>query len=146
MIHIYSKGLVIWHLFNLGLKICLNINAKEERNDMIIIFCDVDSSKISMGKDLSFLQTHKGQNTKHQMDFLWQVDCVLPWGGAGFSADPWMSDTARLWQPSLVLGEGSAACPCLRHTELPPGRYAVWAEPRCRPGTRMWTPLRPPAG
>lgn len=80
------------------------------------------------------------------MDFRWLIDYVVPWGGSCFSANPWMSGAACLWQPSLVPGEGSAACPCLPHTELKPGCFAGRAKPRCRPGTRMWTPLRPPAG
>lgn len=57
-----------------------------------------------------------------------------------------MCGRACLWQPSRVLADEAAACPCLPHTELPPGHYAGWVEPRCRPRPRMWTPLRPPAG
>lgn len=74
------------------------------------------------------------------------VERVVPRGGAGLSADPSMSGGASLRQPSLAPAAGSAACPCPPHTELLPGRYAGWAERRCRPATRMWTPPRPPAG
>lgn len=70
---------------------------------------------------------------------------VVPGGGAGFSIDPWMSGLVSLWQPSHVQGEGAAACPCQPHIELPPAPYAGPPEPRCKPGARMWTPLRPPA-
>lgn len=78
--------------------------------------------------------------------FSWQVEHDAPAGDAASSADPRTPDTAspgRLW---LGRAAGSAACPCPAHTAPPPGRCAGWAELRCRPAARTWTPLRPPGG